>query len=303
MSMFYSTQQEILNQHLAEIQGKVNVSFEFFPPNTKEMEKILWTTIKKLSKLKPNFISVTHNANAKKRDHTDKIIKDIKIKTGLTAAPHLTCINETPQTLKIIGQEYWNNGIHNIIALRGDPIKKKYKSSMYAADLVSLLKQIGDFDIAVAAYPEVHPEAKNAQSDLINLKKKIDAGANRAITQFFFDVEKYLRFRDTCISIGIKIEIIPGILPIFNFYQLKNFISFTNVKIPNWMLIIFEGLKNDLETQKLIGVSIAIDMIKILTKEGVKQFHFYTLNRSDLTYAICHTLGIKYKKLNYNQKL
>lgn len=293
MSMFYATQQEMLNQHLTELQGHVNVSFEFFPPHTEEMEKKLWKTINKLSKLNPDFVSVTYNVNEKKRDHTDKIIKDIKERTGLIAAPHLTCVNTTPRMLKFIGQEYWNNGIHNIIALRGDKKNDKYKSSMHAVDLVLLLKKIGNFDISVAAYPEVHPEAKNAQSDLINLKKKIDAGANRAITQFFFDVEQYLRFRDLCISIGIKIEIIPGILPIFNFHQLKNFITFTNVKIPNWISIIFEGLDHDLNTQKLLGTSIAIDMIKILAKEGVKDFHFYTLNRADSTYAICHILGIK----------
>lgn len=294
MSMFYSSQREILNQNLAEIQGQVKVSFEFFPPHTKEMEKKLWKTINKLSPLHPDFISITYNTNSGKRDYTDKIIADIKKKTGLTTAPHLTCIDATPQQLEIIGQKYWKNGIHNIIALRGDQIKKKCKSSnMYAVDLVSLLKKIGDFNITVAAYPEVHPEAKNAQSDLINLKKKIDAGANQAITQFFFDIEQYLRFRDLCISIGINIEIIPGILPIFNFQQIKKFISFTNIKIPNWMFIIFEGLDHDLETQKLIGISIAIEMIKILTKEGIKKFHFYTLNRADLTYTICHTLGIR----------
>lgn len=294
MSMFYSTQQEILNQHLAELKGKVNVSFEFFPPQTNDMKKILWNTINKLRKLHPYFVSVTYSVNSGNRDDTDKIIKDIKKNTGLTVAPHLTCMNTTPQQLKNIGKKYWNNGIHNIIALRGDHIiNKQHRSSMYASDLVSLLKKIGDFDITVAAYPEVHPEAKNAQSDLINLKKKINAGANRAITQFFFDVEQYLRFRDLCISVGIQIEIIPGILPVFNFYQLKNFISFTNVKIPRWMYVMFDGLDQDVETQKLFGISIAIDMIKILTKEGVKNFHFYTLNRSELTYAICHSLGIR----------
>lgn len=294
MSMFHATQQEILNQHLAELQGKVNVSFEFFPPQTNEMKKILWNTINKLSKLNPYFVSVTYSVHAVNRNQTDKITTDIKKKTGLTVAPHLTCINTTPQKLKTIGKKYWENGIHNIIALRGDQIiTQQYQSSMYASDLVSLLKKIGDFDITVAAYPEVHPEAKNAQSDLINLKKKIDAGANRAITQFFFDIEQYLRFRDLCISIGIQIEIIPGILPIFNFHQLKNFISFTNTKIPHWMYVMFDGLDQDTETQKLLGISIAIDMIKILIKEGVKHFHFYTLNRSDLTYAICHALGIK----------
>lgn len=297
--MFHATQQAILNQYLAELQeGNINVSFEFFPPRTDEMEQIFWKTINKLSKLNPIFVSVTYNANSGTRNHTDKTIKDIKKHTGLIAAPHLTCINETPQALQIIAQEYWNNGIHNIVALRGDQMKKTYQSSMYAADLVYLLKKIGNFDIAVAAYPEVHPEAKSAQSDLINLKKKIDAGANRAITQFFFDVEQYLRFRDLCVSVGIDIEIVPGILPIFNFRQLQHFITFTKVKIPHWIYVIFNGLDHDLETQKMLGTFVAIDMIRVLLKEGVRNFHFYTLNRSDLTYAICHTLGIKNNKYN-----
>ncbi|URJ24417.1 methylenetetrahydrofolate reductase [Candidatus Blochmanniella camponoti] len=297
MSMFHATQQAVLNQYLAELQGKINVSFEFFPPRTDEMEQILWKTINKLSKLNPIFVSVTYSAHSGTRNHTDKTIKDIKKRTGLIAAPHLTCINETPQALQTIAQEYWNNGIHNIVALRGDQIKKTYQSSMYASDLVYLLKKIGNFDIAVAAYPEVHPEAKSAQSDLINLKKKIDAGANRAITQFFFDVEQYLRFRDLCVSVGIDIEIIPGILPIFNFRQLQHFITFTKVKIPHWIYVIFHGLDHDLETQKMLGTFVAIDMIRVLLKEGVRNFHFYTLNRSDLTYAICHTLGIKNNKM------
>lgn len=294
MSMFHAAQQEILNQYLAELQENINVSFEFFPPQTDIMEKMLWRSISKLSKLNPNFISITYGSDSNKRYCTNKVIKDIRKRyTNLQIAPHLTCINSTPVILKNIAQEYWNSGIRHIVALRGDRSIKNYIPSMYAVDLVCLLRKIGDFDITVAAYPEVHPEAKTAQSDLINLKKKIDAGASKAITQFFFDVEQYLRFRDLCVSIGIAIEIIPGILPVFNFSQLQHFITFTKVKIPNWMYTIFSGLEHDLETQKMIGISIAIDMVKVLIKEGIRSFHFYTLNRFELTYAICHVLGRK----------
>lgn len=164
---------------------------------------------------------------------------------------------------------------------------------MYATDLVSLLKSVGDFDISVAAYPEVHPEAKSAQADLINLKKKIDAGANRAITQFFFDAESYLRFRDRCVATGIDVEIVPGILPVSNFKQLQRFATMTNVRVPNWMTAMFDGLDNDADTRKIVGAAIAMDMVKILSREGVKDFHFYTLNRAELSYAICHTLGVR----------
>lgn len=164
---------------------------------------------------------------------------------------------------------------------------------MYACDLVGLLKDVGDFDISVAAYPEVHPEAKSAQADLINLKRKIDAGANRAITQFFFDVESYLRFRDRCVATGIDVEIVPGILPVSNFKQLQRFATMTNVRVPNWMTSIFDGLDDDPETRKMVGASVAMDMVKILSREGVKDFHFYTLNRAELSYAICHTLGVR----------
>lgn len=293
MHIFHAAQQEILNQYLVEQRNNINVSFEFFPPRTNDMEKMLCRSINKLSKLNPNFVSVTYSSNFGERSETDKVIQYIKNQTNLIAAPHLTCINSTPQILQDIAWKYWNSGIRSIVALRGDQLTKKCSSFMYAVDLVALLKKIGDFDISVAAYPEVHPEAKTAQSDLINLKKKVDAGANRAITQFFFDVEQYLRFRDLCMTIGIDIEIVPGILPVFNFRQLQHFTEFTKVRIPNWMHIIFNGLDNDLETQKMIGFNIAIDMVKILIREGVRNFHFYTLNRSDLTYTICHVLGIK----------
>ncbi|WP_406704975.1 methylenetetrahydrofolate reductase [Sodalis sp.] len=282
MSFFHANQREALNQNLAELQGQINVSFEFFPPRTSEMEQTLWQSIDRLSELKPTFVSVTYGANSGERERTHSIIKDIKERTGLDAAPH---------ELQAIAQDYWRSGIRHIVALRGDLPPGSGRPAMYGADLVALLKKVGDFDISVAAYPEVHPEAKSAQSDLINLKKKVDAGASRAITQFFFDVESYLRFRDRCVAAGIDTEIVPGILPVSNFRQLQRFASLTNVKVPNWMTAMFDGLDHDLETRKMVGASIA--MVKILSREGVKDFHFYTLNRAELTYAICHTLGVR----------
>ena len=293
MSFFHASQRDALNQSLAEVQGQINVSFEFFPPRTSEMEQTLWNSIDRLSSLKPKFVSVTYGANSGERDRTHSIIKGIKERTGLEAAPHLTCIDATPDELRTIARDYLNNGIRHIVALRGDLPPGSGKPEMYASDLVTLLKEVADFDISVAAYPEVHPEAKSAQADLLNLKRKVDAGANRAITQFFFDVESYLRFRDRCVSAGIDVEIIPGILPVSNFKQAKKFADMTNVRIPAWMAQMFDGLDDDAETRKLVGANIAMDMVKILSREGVKDFHFYTLNRAEMSYAICHTLGVR----------
>ena len=279
MSFFHASQRDALNQSLAEVQGQINVSFEFFPPRTSEMEQTLWNSIDRLSSLKPKFVSVTYGANSGERDRTHSIIKGIKDRTGLEAAPHLICIDATPAELRIIARDYWNNGIRHIVALRGDLPPGSGKPEMYASDLVTLLKEVADFDISVAAYPEVHPEAKSAQADLLNLRRKVDAGANRAITQFFFDVESYLRFRDR--------------LPVSNFKQAKKFADMTNVRIPAWMAQMFDGLDDDAETRKLVGANIAMDMVKILSREGVKDFHFYTLNRAEMSYAICHTLGVR----------
>ena len=293
MSFFHASQRDALNQSLAEVQGQINVSFEFFPPRTSEMEQTLWNSIDRLSNLKPKFVSVTYGANSGERDRTHSIIKGIKDRTGLEAVPHLTCIDATRDELRTIAQDYWHNGIRHIVALRGDLPPGSGKPDMYASDLVTLLKDVADFDISVAAYPEVHPEAKSAQADLLNLKRKVDAGANRAITQFFFDVESYLRFRDRCVSAGIDVEIIPGILPVSNFKQAKKFADMTNVRIPAWMSTMFDGLDDDAETRKLVGANIAMDMVKILSREGVKDFHFYSLNRAEMSYAICHTLGVR----------
>ena len=295
MSFDSARQVEALNQGLADLAGNINVSFEFFPPTTEMMERTLWNSIERLKVLAPKFVSVTYGANSGTRDRTHNVIKDIKERTGLIAAPHLTCIDASKEELIQIAQDYWNSGIRHIVALRGDlPADATSVPFMYAADLVSLLKGVADFDITVAAYPETHPEAKSPQADLLNLKRKIDSGANRAITQFFFDVESYLRFRDRCAAIGIEAEIIPGILPVSNYKTLQKFAGFTNVKIPNWLHQRFHGIEDeDQTTRNLLGASIAIDMVRVLSKEGVKDFHFYTLNRAELTYAICHTLGVR----------
>ena len=293
MSFFHASQRDALNQSLAELNGQINVSFEFFPPRTPEMEQTLWSSIDRLSSLRPKFVSVTYGANSGERDRTHSIIKGIKEQTGLEAAPHLTCVDATCDELRTIARDYWDNGIRHIVALRGDLPAGSGKPAMYGADLVALLKEVADFDISVAAYPEGHPEAKSAQADLINLKKKIDAGANRATTQFFFDVESYLRFRDRCVATGIDVEIVPGILPVSNYRQLQRFATLTNVRVPTWMDRMFEGLDDDPETRRMVGANIAMDMVKILSREGVKDFHFYTLNRAEMSYAICHTLGVR----------
>ena len=293
--MSYAKEINNLNQNIADFNKKIDVSFEFFPPKNENMENILWESIHRLKLLEPKFVSVTYGANSGERDRTHSIVKAIKKETGLDAAPHLTGIDATPEELKQIAKDYWDSGIRRIVALRGDIPQGYNKQPFYAADLVELLRSVADFDISVAAYPEVHPEAKSAQADLINLKRKIDAGANHVITQFFFDIDCYLRFRDRCAAIGIDTEIVPGILPVTNFKQLQKMASFTNVKIPSWLAKAYEGLDDDQTTRNLVAASVAMDMVKILSNEGVNNFHFYTLNRSELTYAICHMLGVRPK--------
>ncbi|WGE68135.1 methylenetetrahydrofolate reductase [Actinobacillus equuli subsp. haemolyticus] len=291
--MSYAKEIDHLNQSVADLNGQINVSFEFFPPKNEKIETMLWDSIHRLKALKPKFVSVTYGANSGERTRTHSIVKNIQQETGILAAPHLTGIDASSDELRAIAQDYWDNGIRNIVALRGDEPVGYTKKPFYAADLVRLLKEVADFDISVAAYPEVHPEAKSTQADLIYLKQKIEAGANRAITQFFFDIDSYLRFRDRCATVGIDVEIVPGILPVSNFKQLEKMAKVTNVRIPSWMQKMYQGLEDDQTTRNLVGASIAMDMVKILSKEGVKDFHFYTLNRSELTYAICHTLGVR----------
>ncbi len=282
-----------LNQSLSDINNDLQVSFEFFPPNSEQMETTLWNSVERLAPLKPSFVSVTYGAGSGTRDRTHGVIKRIQKETSLLAAPHLTCIDASRDELVNIAKEYWDSGVRHIVALRGDLPNSNEKPDMYANDLVELLKGVADFDISVAAYPETHPEAPNAQFDLVNLKRKIDAGANRAISQFFFDMDSYLRFRDRCVAVGIDVEIVPGILPVSNFATLKRFAGLTNVHVPDWMGKMYEGLDDDPTTRNMVGANIAMEQVKILRSEGVKNFHFYTLNRSELTYAICHTLGVR----------
>ena len=284
---------DALNQSLSEVKG-INVSFEFFPPKTDAMEQTLWKSVERLAPLKPAYMSVTYGANSGERDRTHEIVKRIQAETGIQAAPHLTCVDACKEELIQIAKDYWASGIRKIVALRGDLPAGVDKTEFYAADLVALLKGVADFDIAVAAYPEKHPEAPNAQFDLLNLKRKAEAGATQAISQFFFDAEVFLRFRDRAAAAGIDLDIIPGILPVTNYQTLQRFAGFTNVHVPQWLHKMYDGLdQDDQTTRNLMGASIAMDMVKVLAKEGIRNFHFYTLNRSELSYAICHMLGVR----------
>ena len=280
-------------------ENETKVSFEFFPPSTEAMEETLWNSIKHLSVLEPRLVSVTYGADGSTRERTHAAVERIRKETKLTAAPHLTCIGASQGEIDDIAREYWDMGVRHLVALRGDPPKDVQQYTpypggyAYASDLVAGLKRIADFDIAVAAYPEVHPEADSAQADLDNLKRKLDAGASRAITQFFFDVDAYLGFRDRCAVAGIDSTIVPGILPITRFPQLTRFAEQCGATVPGWLQDRFDGLEDDPDTRKLIAASVAIEQVRLLQKEGIDEFHFYTLNRSELTFAICHALGVR----------
>lgn len=280
----------------------VQVSFEFFPPNSEAMNETLWRSIERLAALAPRFVSVTYGADGSTRERTHAAVKRIADETPLTAAPHLTCVGAARAEIDDIARQYWDMGIRHLVALRGDPPKdvNGYRPHAggyrFASDLVAGLKKIADFDISVAAYPEVHPEAASAAADLDNLKRKLDAGASRAITQFFFDADVFLKFRDTCAAAGIESSIVPGILPITRFPQLEKFASACGASIPAWLGERFAGLDDDPETRQMIAASVAIEQVRRLQAEGIDEFHFYTLNRSELTYAICHALGVRPKQ-------
>jgi methylenetetrahydrofolate reductase (NADPH) len=277
----------------------VQVSFEFFPPNDAAMEQTLWASIERLAPLHPRFVSVTYGADGSTRDRTHKVVTRVLRETRLTGAPHLTCIGASRDEIREIARRYWDLGVRHIVALRGDwpagstcytPHPAGYA---YAVDLVRGLKSVADFDISVAAFPETHPEALSPEQDLANLKRKLDAGATRAITQFFFDTDCYLRFRDRCVGAGIDAVIVPGILPITRFPQMLRFAERCGTSIPAWLLERFDGLEDDPETRKMIAAAVAIEQVARLRREGVDEFHFYTLNRAELTYAICHALGLR----------
>ncbi len=275
------------------------VSFEFFPPKTDEMEEKLWQTIKRLEWLTPRFVSVTYGAGGSTRERTHATVTRIRRETRLEPAAHLTCVGASRAEIDAVAERYWAAGIRHIVALRGDPpsgeagYRPHPEGYAYAADLVAGLRRAGDFEISVAAFPECHPEARSAGADLDNLKRKIDAGANRAITQFFFDVDVYVRFVEQARTAGITVPIVPGILPVTNFAQVKKFAAQCGAAVPAWMAAQFDGLDDDPETRRLVAASIAAEQCRLLQANGVREFHFYTLNRADLTVAICHMIGVR----------
>jgi methylenetetrahydrofolate reductase (NADPH) len=295
-----------LGDQAADLNGRVAVSFEFFPPGSEAMNETLWRSIQRLAPLEPRFVSVTYGADGSTRERTHAVVERLLQQTSLTPAPHLTCVDASREDIDAIGRRYLEMGVRHIVALRGDPPQgeKAYTPRQdgyaYAADLVAGLARLGDFEITVAAYPEKHPEAPNADFDLENLKRKIGAGASRAITQFFFDTGVYLRFRDRCAAAGISAPVIPGILPITRFPQMLAFARRCGAQVPQWMRRQFDGLEDDAETRQLIAANIAIQQVHELQHEGVEEFHFYTLNRSELTYAICHALGLRPGRADQN---
>ena len=280
----------------------VRVSFEFFPPNTEKANETLWNSIQRLSPLKPSYVSVTYGAGGSTRERTHATVYRLRHETDLEPAAHLTCVGATTDEIDDIARSYWDAGVKHIVALRGDPAEGggPYQPHpggyAYASDLVAGLKNIADFNISVAAYPETHPEATGAEADLDNLKRKIDAGASEAITQFFFDTDVYLKFLERARAAGITVPIIPGILPVTNFTRVAEFSDKCGTKVPHWMADLFDGLDDDPQTGKLVAAGVAAEQCRALHTEGITDFHFYTMNQADLVYAICHILGVREKR-------
>jgi len=275
------------------------VSFEVFPPKDEAGETKLWETLDRLAPLGPRFVSVTYGAGGSTRDRTSRVVTGITARTGLTPAAHLTCVDATREEIDGVARGWWQSGIRHIVALRGDSSAEDgvYRPHpggyAYSADLIQGLRQIGDFEISVGAYPEVHPDAASPGADLDYLKRKIDAGATRAITQYFFEADTFLRFRDACDKAGISVPVVPGILPVTNFKTVVRFSAACGATVPDWMAELFEGLDDDPETRGLVAASTASELCLTLMNEGVDEFHFYTLNRPQLTTAICRRLGIR----------
>jgi methylenetetrahydrofolate reductase (NADPH) len=279
---------------------RLKVSFEFSPPKTEAAERTLWETVTRLTPLQPTFYSVTYGAGGSTRQRTHETVARLKKETGVDAAAHLTCVGATQGEIDEIARAYWDAGIRHIVALRGDPpsgMGGKYSPHpggyANAAELIAGLKKIGPFQISVAAYPEKHPDSPDDTADLENLKRKVDAGADRCITQFFFEIDDFLRFRDRAAAMGVNAPIVPGIMPVSNFQSVARIAGLCGSKVPPWFAGLFEGLDEDVETRRMIAATVAGDLCRRLRDEGVDQFHFYTLNRADLTFAICHLLGVR----------
>lgn len=274
------------------------VSFEFFPPKTERMASTLWQSVQRLTPFKPSFVSVTYGAGGTTRERTHETVRKITQETSLSAAAHLTCVSATSLEVDEIANDYWAMGVRHIVALRGDMPEpgQEYQPTVngyaYASDLVTGLKKLHDFEISVAAYPETHPEARDLATEIDNLKRKFDAGATRAITQFFFETNDFLHYRDKMAAAKLEMPVIPGILPVTNFKSMVAFAGRCGATVPKWVSQRFEGLDDDLETRSGIAAAMAVEQCKELEREGVNAFHFYTLNRAELTTAICRMLGL-----------
>ncbi|UNK80557.1 methylenetetrahydrofolate reductase [Sphingopyxis granuli] len=282
----------------ANLDGDIGVSFEFFPPKTEKMEAQLWDTFRTLEPLGPRFVSVTYGAGGSTRERTHATVARIAAESAVPPAAHLTCVEASREEIDAVARAYWEAGVRHIVALRGDvpggaPYRAHAQGYANAAELVAGLKAVAPFDISVAAYPEVHPDADCAQTDLDNLKRKLDAGATRAITQFFFSPEAFLRFRDAAAAAGIDAPIVPGILPVSNVSQTRRMADMCGAAIPAWMVSLFDGLDDLPSARQLVAATIAAELCRRLYAGGVRDFHFYTLNRAELSYAICHLLGLR----------
>ena len=284
----------------AERRGALRVSFEFFPPKTEEMERTLWESIARLAPLGPSFVSVTYGAGGSTRERTHSTVKRLLSDTALVPAAHLTCVDATREEVDEVVRAYGAAGVQHIVALRGDPpagIGAAYEAYpggyAHASDLVAGLRRIDDFEISVAAFPERHPESATFEQDLDALQRKIDAGATRAITQFFFTNDLYFRFLDRVHARGIEIPVVPGILPVQNFKQARSFAERAGASVPQWLADRFEGLDDDVATRRLVAAAVAAEQVLDLAGQGVNDFHFYTMNRAELVFAICHLLGMR----------
>ncbi len=279
--------------------GRVRASFEFFPPKTEEMEQTLWTSIARLAPLNPTFVSVTYGAGGSTRERTHRTVKRMLDETALRPAAHLTCVDASRAEVDEVIQAYWDAGVRHIVSLRGDPptgfgdYTPRADGYQNATELTAAIKRIGDFEISVGVYPEKHPQSPSLAFDLDVLRQKVDAGATRGISQFFFEAETYLRYRDAVADAGIKIDLTPGIMPVTNFKGLRRMAAACEANIPDWLGGLFEGLDDDADTRKLLASAVAVELCLELEREGVRDFHFYTLNRADLVYAICRILGVK----------
>jgi methylenetetrahydrofolate reductase (NADPH) len=278
----------------------IGVSFEFFPPRTAEMETQLWEAVTRLAPLEPTFVSVTYGAGGSTRERTHATVARIVDETALRPAAHITCVAATKAAVDEVVRAYWQAGVRHIVALRGDPVggigtgfeahPGGYETS---TALVAGIRRIGDFAVTVSAYPEKHPESASIEADLDVLEDKIDAGATRAVTQFFFDNDHYLRYMERVRRRGIRIPIVPGIVPVLNFRQTASFAKKAGASVPQWLADRFDGLDHDPATRRLVAAAVAAEQVLDLVDEGVSEFHFYTMNRADLVYAICHLMGLR----------